>query len=124
MGSASDFPEPLVAPEVEGVIGQRWGGEDGVAEVEFAHDLAFGLGEVDDLEEAGFVDIVLSDDGGWYRRKVREEHALMQGPLAARMRELLGPEQQAHFVEGWRAMAVVLDKGELRPGRYRGRKPA
>lgn len=76
------------------------------------------------LEEAGFVDIVLSDDGGWYRRKVHEEHALMRGPLAARMRELLGPEQQAHFVEDWRAMAVVLDKGELRPGRYRGRKPA
>jgi len=76
------------------------------------------------LEEAGFVDVVLSDDGGWYRRRVREEYALMKGPLAEKMRELLGPEQQAHFLEDWRAMAVVLDKGELRPGRYRGRKPA
>ena len=44
--------------------------------------------------------------------------------LAGKMRELLGPEQQAHFLEDWRAMTVVLDKGELRPGRYRGRKPA
>jgi hypothetical protein len=47
----------------------------------------------------------------------------MKGPLAAQMRALLGPEQQAHFVENWRAMAVVLDREELRPGRYRGRKP-
>jgi len=26
--------------------------------------------------------------------------------------------------ENWRAMVVVLDKGELRPGFYRARKPA
>ena len=76
------------------------------------------------LREAGFVDIELADDGGWYRRKAHEELALMRGPLAPRMRELLGAEQQAHFVEDWRAMTVVLDKGELRPGRYRARKPA
>lgn len=75
------------------------------------------------LTEAGFVDVETSDDGGWYRRKVHEEYELMKGRLAGRMRELLGPEQQAHFVENWRAMTVVLDKGELRPGRYRGRKP-
>lgn len=75
------------------------------------------------LQEAGFVDIVLNDDGGWYRGKVHEEHELMTGALAAKMSALLGPEQQAHFVENWRAMAVVLDRGELRPGRYRGRKP-
>lgn len=39
------------------------------------------------------------------------------------MRALLGADQQAHFVEDWRAMTVVLDKGELRPGRYRACKP-
>lgn len=76
------------------------------------------------LRDAGFDEIVLADDGGWYRGKAHEELALMKGSLAARMRELLGPEQQAHFVEDWRAMTVVLDKGELRPGRYRARKPA
>lgn len=75
------------------------------------------------LSEAGFQQIELADDGGWYRAKVHEELELMRGPLADRMRELLGPEQQAHFVEDWRAMTVVLDKGELRPGRYRARKP-
>lgn len=75
------------------------------------------------LAEAGFVDIKLEDDGGWYRQKAHEELALMKGPLAWRMRELLGPDQQAHFVENWRALTVVLDRGELRPGRYRGTKP-
>jgi phosphoethanolamine N-methyltransferase len=75
------------------------------------------------LRDAGFVDVKLADDGGWYRRRVHEELALMRGPLAPRMRALLGPEQEAFFLEDWRAMAVVLDKGELRPGRYSGRKP-
>lgn len=75
------------------------------------------------LREAGFDAIELASDDGWYRRKAHEEYALMKGPLAARMRALLGADQQAHFVEDWRAMTVVLDKGELRPGRYRARKP-
>lgn len=75
------------------------------------------------LAEAGFQNIQLEDDGGWYRRKAHEEYELLKGALADRMRALLGPEQQAHFVEDWRMLTVVLDKGELRPGRYRGRKP-
>jgi hypothetical protein len=37
---------------------------------------------------------------------------------------MLGREQQEHALENWRAMVVVLDKGELRPGFYRGAKPA
>jgi phosphoethanolamine N-methyltransferase len=75
------------------------------------------------LTEAGFEAVELADDGGWYRRKAHEEYALMKGPLAAKMLELLGPEEQAHFLEDWRMLTVVLDKGELRPGRFRGRKP-
>jgi hypothetical protein len=37
--------------------------------------------------------------------------------------QLIGPEKAEHFIEDWRAMTVVLDKGEMRPGRYRARKP-
>ncbi|MEX2295917.1 MAG: hypothetical protein WD715_00770 [Dongiaceae bacterium] len=48
----------------------------------------------------------------------------MKGPLNPRMVELLGQEKADHFVENWRAMVVVLEKGEKRPGRYRARKPA
>jgi phosphoethanolamine N-methyltransferase len=39
------------------------------------------------------------------------------------MVELLGEKGAQHFIEDWRSMTVVLDKGEMRPGRYRARKP-
>ena len=76
------------------------------------------------LDEAGFEDIELADDQQAYRNLCRGEYEQMQGPLKARMIELLGHEQQEHFLENWRAMVVVLDNGELRPGFYRGTKPA
>lgn len=76
------------------------------------------------LAEVGFEAIELEDDGGWYRDRCREEYADLQGPLKARMLELIGPEQTDHFIENWRAMLVVLEKRELRPGRYRAIKPA
>jgi phosphoethanolamine N-methyltransferase len=76
------------------------------------------------LKDAGFVDIELEDDQQAYRDLCHQEYEKMQGPLKATMLELLGPEEQEHFLEDWRAMVVVLDKGELRPGFYRARKPA
>ncbi len=75
------------------------------------------------LEEAGFANVSLADDGDWYRQRCAEEYRAMQGPLKDRMLELLGAERQAHFLENWRAMQVVLDKGDLRPGYYRAVKP-
>ena len=76
------------------------------------------------LAEAGFGDIALEDDGGWYRDHCRGEYEKMQGPLKDPMLATLGREKQEHFIENWRAMLVVLENGELRPGFYRGRKPA
>jgi hypothetical protein len=35
----------------------------------------------------------------------------------------MGREQAEHFVENWRAMLVVCEKGEMRQGYTRGRKP-
>jgi hypothetical protein len=37
--------------------------------------------------------------------------------------EKLGAKTRDHFIEDWRMLTVVLDKGELRPGRLRARKP-
>ena len=37
----------------------------------------------------------------------------MKGPLQAQMIEVLGRDQQEHFVENWRALVIVLDKGDL-----------
>ena len=76
------------------------------------------------LRGAGFEKIELEDDGGWYRNRCREELEELKGPLKPKMLDLLGEEQTAHFIENWRAMLVVLDKRELRPGRYRAVKPA
>jgi len=76
------------------------------------------------LQDAGFAEVELEDDQEAYRALCHREYDLMQGPLKAQMIEMLGQEQQEHFLENWRAMVVVLDKGEVRPGFYRARKPA
>ena len=76
------------------------------------------------LREAGFEQVHAEDDHGEYRELCHQELAQMRGPLHARMSELLGEAMRDHFIEDWRAMSVVLDRGELRPGWYRGRRPA
>ena len=75
------------------------------------------------LEAAGFAEIEVVDSSAEYRALCDAEYAQMKGPLRDRMAELLGAETRDHFVENWRAMTVVLHKGELRTGRVRARKP-
>jgi len=75
------------------------------------------------LNDCGFVEISLEDITEEYRAQAHGEYEAMKGPLRDRMRDTLGAEKQAHFVENWRALTIVLDKGELRPGRLRARKP-
>jgi SAM-dependent methyltransferase len=74
------------------------------------------------LSEVGFEAIELEDITEDYRRQAHREYEQMRGPWLPRMRELLGADKAAHFVENWRALTVVLDRGELRPGRLRARK--
>ena len=54
----------------------------------------------------------------------RQEYARMKGELYDLMTAKLGTQVRDHFLEDWRMLTVVLDKGELRPGRLWGRKPA
>jgi phosphoethanolamine N-methyltransferase len=75
------------------------------------------------FEAAGFVDIETLDGTAWYRAEARREYELIRGDLYERMVELLGREDADHFVENWRAMVVVIDKGEMRQGYSRGRRP-
>lgn len=75
------------------------------------------------LRGLGFVDLRGADDGGWYRREAKREYRAMQGRLKPQMLKLLGRPLAEHFIENWRAMTIVLDRRELRPGRYRARKP-
>lgn len=76
------------------------------------------------LSDAGFIDISIADDGGWYRQEAHKEYERMQGPLSQPMLEALGAEKQAHFLESWRVMLTILDNGELRPSYFRATKPA
>lgn len=75
------------------------------------------------IRDAGFVDVELEDIADEYRVQGHKEYQDMQGRLKQPMIEALGEEGQAHFEENWRAMTVVLDSGELRPGRFWARKP-
>jgi len=77
----------------------------------------------DQFIEAGFVEVVAEDATEWYREEARREYELIRGELYPRMVELLGREDADHFVEDWRAMVVVIDKGEMRQGYCRGRRP-
>jgi phosphoethanolamine N-methyltransferase len=74
------------------------------------------------LEAAGFAEIEVVDTSVDYRTLCDAEYAQMKGPLSDRMAVILGAETRDHFVENWRAMTVVLHRGELRTGRIRARK--
>ena len=75
------------------------------------------------LQAAGFTDVHVEDDTDWYRRQSREEYESMLGDLYPRMVELLGHEDADHFVEDWRSMVVVFEKGDLTQTLCRSRKP-
>ncbi len=76
------------------------------------------------LHETGFEQVRLEDINAWYRGLAKEELARLKGELFGAMTEKLGPGARDHFIEDWRMLTVVLDKGELRPGRLWARKPA
>jgi hypothetical protein len=48
----------------------------------------------------------------------------MQGRQKQRLLDALGPEDLEHWLEDWRTVIVLFDKGELRQGHARGRKPS
>jgi phosphoethanolamine N-methyltransferase len=74
------------------------------------------------LREVGFGDIQLCDASDWYRREVRREYEQLGSWLYPRAVELIGQQDADHFVENWRAMMIVCDKGEMRQGYCRARK--
>jgi hypothetical protein len=75
------------------------------------------------LTEGGFDEVTTEDASDWYRRESRREYEHMRGEGRARVVNLIGEAQAAHMIEDWRSMVVVCEKGELRQGYTRGRKP-
>lgn len=73
---------------------------------------------------AGFEDVALQDITEWYQAVAGEELARMKGPLFDLLTREIGAEGRDFFIEDWRSLTVVLDRGELRPARMRARKPS
>ena len=75
------------------------------------------------LAEAGFTDINIHDRSDWYRVKVREEYEQIRSSLYPTLIDHIGQENADHFVEDWRAMVVVCEKGEMLQVYCSGKKP-
>ena len=90
--------------------------------------ITYALQTLDEYEahfrNCGYVDISIEDASDWYRAEANREFELIKGDLYPRMVESLGQESADFFVENWRAMVVVCNKGEMRQGYCRGRRPA
>jgi len=63
--------------------------------------------------QAGFQRAALDDRSAWFHRKVRQEYEQITTELREDIVGLLGEEEAAHFIEDWRAMTVVCEKGEM-----------
>ena len=74
------------------------------------------------LHDTGFVDVELIDIHDEYRQMAYGEYDRLQHEMEDAVLALLGKEWHDHFVENWRALVVVLDSGDLRPGRLRALK--
>ena len=75
------------------------------------------------LEEAGFVDVSLSNRNPWYRTVAREELARLEGAGRDAFLTVMDEAALNAQIETWRAMVIVLDSGEHCPHHFRGRKP-
>ena len=47
-----------------------------------------------------------------------------EGALNAMIVSRIGAQRAQHFVDNWRQLVVVLERGELRPGHLKAAKPA
>jgi phosphoethanolamine N-methyltransferase len=76
------------------------------------------------FREAGFTNVELRDRSEWFQRKVQEEYELIQSELHSQMLETIGRKDADHFVENWRSMVVICNKGEMLQVYSRARKPS
>ena len=74
------------------------------------------------LAHAGFVEIEARDRNAWYCDLARRELAALEGELRALVTERIGAQRAEHFVNNWRQLVLVLERGELRPAHLKARK--
>ena len=88
-----------------------------------AYNMATLAGSAAAMRSAGFTDIEIRDRHDWYAPLARRELENMEGPLHDRILERIGAERTRHFIEDWRQLVRVLERGELRPGHLKAVKP-
>jgi phosphoethanolamine N-methyltransferase len=88
--------------------------------------IAYNMASMDEtvamLARIGFVAIEARDRNAWYRDLARRELAALEGELRALVTGRIGAERAEHFVNNWRQMVLVLERGELRPAHIKARK--
>lgn len=75
------------------------------------------------LRRAGFVDVEIRDRNAWYLELARRELAAMEGHLKPALLDRIGPARTQHFLDNWRQLVLVVERGELRPGHLKAAKP-
>ncbi len=92
-----------------------------------AEDLGFGMASPTRyrraLEDAGFIDVTLTNRNAWYREEAKAELALLTGPRRAAFEAKLGAEHIARQIRTWALMVPVLQSGEHCPHHLYARKP-
>ncbi len=65
------------------------------------------------LESAGFECVAQRDKSAWYCKQAGVEYARMQGALGDSLRQVLGVDEASRFIEAWRLLVRLCDKGHL-----------
>ena len=76
------------------------------------------------LSAAGFRDVQIRDRHAWYLPLAQRELKSMEGALGLLIVSRIGEARARYFIEDWRQMVLVLERGELRPGHLKAVKPA
>ncbi len=88
-----------------------------------AYNMATLAESAEALREAGFGNVEIRDRHAWYLALAQRELAAMEGTLHSVIVGRIGPERARHFLDNWRQMVIVLQRGELRPAHLKALKP-
>jgi hypothetical protein len=63
------------------------------------------------------------DRHDWYRDLAKGELKAMEGELMPVITAKIGADRARYFLDDWRQLVLVLERGELRPGHLKAIKP-
>ena len=76
------------------------------------------------LRAAGFEDVQIRDRHAWYLPLAQRELKSMEGALGPIIVSRIGEARARYFIDDWRQLVLVLERGELRPGHLKAMKRA